>query len=114
MPETSRLEAMGESLKQYLVLNIELIKLEVTRRTSEIGSALVSSLILVSSLLLFIFMLSMGLGFYLSSLIGDTFSGFAIVAGAYLLFILLFLMIRKRLVEKPLRDKIVRKMLEQK
>lgn len=114
MPETSRLEAMGESLKQYLALNVELLKLEITRRSSEIGSSLVSSMILGISLLLFILMFSIGLGFYLSALIGDTYSGFAIVAGAYLLFILVFLLIRKRFVEKPMRDKIVRKMLEQK
>jgi hypothetical protein len=53
----------------------------------------------------------MGVGFYLSALLGDTFSGFGIIAGFYLLISIILLIGRKRLIEKPLRNKIIRKLL---
>lgn len=114
MPELKKIEVLGDSVKQYLMLNYEIIKLEVTRKTSEIGSAIFSSLMLGIALFLFVFTLSMGVGFYLSALLGDTFSGFGIIAGFYLLICIILLIGRKKLIEKPLRNKIIRKLLNNK
>lgn len=111
MPELKKIEGFSESVKQYLMLNYEIIKLEVTRKTSEIGATLFSSFLLGTALFLFVFALSMGVGFYLSALLGDTFSGFGIIAGFYLLISIILLIGRKKLIEKPLRNKIIRKLL---
>jgi hypothetical protein len=111
MPELKKIEGLSDSVKQYLLLNCEIIKLEVTKKTSEIGAYIFSSLLLVIALFLFVFALSMGVGFYLSALLGDTFSGFAIIAGFYLLISIIVLIGRKKLIEKPLRNKIIRKLL---
>jgi hypothetical protein len=111
MPDFEKLEALSNSLKQYLILNLEILKLEVIKKTSETGASLFSSLILGISLFLFVFALSMGIGFYLSALIGDTFSGFAIIAAFYLLISIVLLIGRKKMIEKPMRNKIIRKTL---
>jgi len=114
MPEFKKLEELSDSLKQYLLLNIEIIKLEATNHVSAIGSTVASSLIVGISAFLFVFTLSIGLGFYLSALLGDSYSGFAIIAAFYFLLATILFMGRKRLIERPLRNKIIEKFLEDK
>jgi len=114
MPEFKKLEELTDSLKQYLLLNIEIIKLEATNHVSAIGSTVVSSLVVGISAFLFVFTLSIGLGFYLSALLGDSYSGFAIIAAFYFLLAIILFLGRKRLIERPLRNKIIEKILEEK
>jgi hypothetical protein len=45
MPEFKKIEEISDSLKQYLILNYEIVKLYATERASVIGSSLISSLI---------------------------------------------------------------------
>lgn len=111
MRDLEKIETLSNSLKKYLLLNYEIIKLEVIRKTSEIGSSLFSSMMLGIALFLFAFTLSIGVGFYLSALLGDTFSGFGIIAGFYLLISIILLIGRKKLIEKPFRNLIIRKIL---
>lgn len=112
MPEFDIKDGITENLKDYVKINYELIKLQATERTSVIGSVLISTIIIVTIGLLFVFVLSLGISFYLSALIGDTFSGFLIVAGFYLLVGLILFFGRKNLIDTPLRDKIIQKLLK--
>ncbi|MBP8967362.1 MAG: hypothetical protein KBG33_08225 [Paludibacteraceae bacterium] len=114
MPEFEKITEVRESLKQYLITNFEIIKLQATERASVIGSVLASKLVVGLTVFLFVFTLSIGLGFYLSALLGDTYSGFAIIAGFYFLLVIVLLIGRKKLIENPLRDKIIKKILESK
>ena len=109
MPQHEKLEVLTQHLKRYVNTNCELIKLEATERVSVMGSGLVSGLLIVLAGILFFFFISLGLGFYLSSRLGDNYSGFAIVAGVYFLIGLVLVAGRKKLVERPIRDKIIRK-----
>lgn len=112
MPELDKLDGITENLKDYVSTNYELIKLQATERTSVIGSGIISTIIIVIIGLLFFFALSLGVSFYLSALIGDTFSGFLIVAGFYLLLTLILYFGRKKLLETPIREKIIQKILK--
>jgi hypothetical protein len=114
MSELEKIEGLSDSIKQYIQLNYEIVKLEATRKTSEIGSSLLSSLVLGIALFLFIFASSIYVGFYLSVLLGDTFSGFGIIAGFYLLISIILFFARRKLIEKPLRDKIIETLLADK
>ncbi len=110
MPEYEKLEEITENVKDYVATNCKLIKLQVAERSSVIGSGLISTLLIGITIFLLILFISLGLGFYLSARIGDTYSGFAIVAGFYLLIGIILIVGRKTLVEKPMRDKIIRKL----
>ena len=112
MSEFDKIEEITESLKQYVNINIEILKLEATERTSEIGSSLIGSLAVGITAFLFIMSLSIGIGFYLSALMGDSYSGFLIIAGFYFILALIVLIGRKKYLENPLRDKIIRKILD--
>lgn len=105
---------MGElanSLKSYVNTNIELLKLEVTERCSVIGASLLSNLLVILIVALFALFVSLWLGFYLSALLGDSYSGFAIIAGFYLILGIVLILGKNKFLESPLRDKIIQKVL---
>ncbi len=112
MPEYNKFEEITDSLKEYLLLNFEILKLEVTERISVIGSSLTAMLLVGLSVFLFVFTMSIGLGFYLSALLGDAYSGFAIIAAFYFLLAIALFVGRKKLIERPLRDKIIEKIMK--
>jgi uncharacterized membrane protein len=111
MPELEKIEVLTESLKNYASTNCELIKLKAADYASEFGAGLISGLIIGLAGILFVFFLSLGIGFYISYQMGNDYSGFAIVAGFYFLLGLILILGRKKLMEKPLQDKIIQKIL---
>ena len=111
MNELNKVEEISEGLKQYLMLNYEILKLQATERASVLGSSLFGLLMVWISAFLFVFTLSIGLGFYLSAVLGNAWSGFAIIAAFYFLIGVVLFLGRKKMIEKPLRDIIIDKLL---
>lgn len=109
MSDVGKIEEISESLKRYLNTNYELIKLKAVERFTVILADLISDFLVGLVVFLFVFFTSLWAGFYLSVRLGDNFSGFGIVAGFYLLVGLIMIILRKKVVEKPLRNKIIRK-----
>ena len=109
MPEFGKIEELTENLKKYIATSYELQKLQAIESSSVFGSGLISSLLVGLVVVLFVFFLSLWAGFYLSASIGDNYSGFLIVAGFYFLFGFILILVRKKLIERPLQDKIIRK-----
>jgi len=109
MIENNKAEELTDSLKKYLNTNSELIKLELTERSIAIGTHLISGLLIGMFAVLFIVFISIWAGCYISILLGDNYSGFAIVAGFYFLLCLILLIGKKNLVEIPIRDKVITK-----
>jgi len=112
MPDQGKIEELTENLKSYLSTNFELIKYQGIERTSVIIADLAVNILVGLILLLFVFFISLWACFYLSTLLGDNYSGIAIVAGFYLLLGLLLYTVRKKLIIKPLRNKIIRNILQ--
>lgn len=112
MSEHGEFEGLTESLKSYVDTNLELIKLEVTERSSAIGAALISNILVGVIGALFVLFVSLVAGFYFSSLLGNYYSGFAIIAGFYLVLVFILMIGKKKLVEIPFRDKIIRMLLK--
>ena len=111
MPDYEKLEELTGNLKQYANTNIELAKLEVAERTSVLAGSAVSWLAIGLFGLLCFFFVSLGLCFYISACIGDTFSGFFIVAGVYLLLAAVLYVFRRALIERPLQSKVISSIL---
>lgn len=111
MLEQSKIEDLVESMKSYYNTNYEMRKLETIQHISEIGASFGSVLLIGLVLIFFILFFSIVAGFYFAVLFGNNYAGFAIVAGFYLLIGIILFFGRKKLLEKPFRDKIVRKTL---
>ncbi len=113
MIEPGKLEEFTQNLKLYVDTNFELLKLKAVERTSVVGSGLISGIIISVVALLSLLFLSTGIGFYISNLTGNYSYGFGIVAGFYLLLTLILIIGRKSIIEKPMRNKIIEKMLDE-
>lgn len=109
-----KIEELTKSIKSYITSNIEIFKLEAVELFSVIGASFISSLLIGVVVFLFVVFLSLCAGFYFSSLFGDNYSGFAIVAGFYLIIAIILIIGRKKIVEKPLQDQIIRKIFNKK
>lgn len=114
MADVGKIEEITEQLKSYVATNYELIKLKAVERLTVILSDLISNFLVGLVLFLFVFFTSLWACFYLSARLGDNYSGIAIVAGFYLLVGLILLIVRKKMIEKPLRNKIIRKVFSKK
>ena len=114
MEQQGKLEELTANLKRYADTNFELIKLKVAERSSIIGSGLISSLVIGLVGILFVLFISLWAGFYISAILNNSYSGFMIVAGFYLLLALILIIVKKQLLEKPLRDRIIRKLFSKK
>lgn len=113
MIEQDKLEELTENLNKYVKTNFELIKLEATERACVVGSKLIVSLILLVVGCLLVLFISLGASFYLSDYFKNNYIGFVIVAGFYFLIGLILILGKKALVERPLRDKIIRKVFSE-
>lgn len=111
MLEYEKLEPLTDGLKAYIKTNMELIKLEMVERTSVIGSGLIASLAVALALVFSVLFISLFAAFYFSTYFGNSYIGFALVGGFYLLVGLVLLVAGKGLIERPMRDKIVEKIL---
>ncbi len=112
MPEQGKIEELTTSLKVYVQTNIELFKLEATERTSVIGSSLLSFLLVGFSLFLFVLFVSISTGFLLANYFNDNYIGFGLVTIFYLVLTLILIIGRKKFIERPIRDKIIRRILK--
>ncbi|MDP5171159.1 MAG: phage holin family protein [Bacteroidia bacterium] len=104
-------EALAEGIKDYLSTNSELLKLEATQESSEVVSMMISGLIIGLLAGLFFLFASVSVGFYFSTILGNHSSGFAMVAGFYLLIGAVLYLGRKRLLESPICNMIIRLVL---
>jgi ABC-type phosphate transport system permease subunit len=109
MQEHTKIETLTNGFKAYLNTNCELIKLQATEKSASIGSVIISKILIGVVAVLFVLFISLGFGFYLSAYFGNNYIGFAIVAGFYFVLGLVLVIARKGLIERPIRDKIIRK-----
>lgn len=107
MVDPDKMEIITDQVKAYIATNIELIKLEAADRISDVLSVLIGNLVIAAIGFLFLLFISLWAGFYISNLTGDTYTGFAIVAGIYLIPGLILSIGRKKLLTEPISKNII-------
>lgn len=108
-----QIEDLIVNLKSYASSSFEIIKLEAVERTSSIAANFISGLVIGLVVILFAFFSSLGICFYLSELLGNNYWGFGIVAGAYLLLGIVLIIGRKKLLNKPIRNRIIQELFQE-
>jgi polyferredoxin len=107
-------EGLFERIKEYVQVRIRLAVLVSTEKAAEVYASLVSNLLMAIFLVMAFLFGSLALAFYLAERFKSTWCGFLCVAGIYLLIALFYLLLKKKMVEKPLMDQAVRKFLAEK
>ena len=90
-----------QTLKHYIGLQQEYVKLDVIEKSVRILTVLIMALILSTLFLIMAFYLSFALAYALEPLVGSV-AAFAIVAGVYLVLLALVFIFRHNWIEKPL------------
>lgn len=99
---TDSINHTGDKIQDYLESTAEYYKLRLFKSAMQFSTSLVSMLVIGFISFLFLIFISIGGALYLSSVIGNPFSGFLIVAGIYLVSLLLVLIFGKGFIEKKM------------
>ena len=109
--EINSVEKLTENLKGYVNTRYEIITLQVTQQTANIGSKSVAIILIGLFIGMFLLFVNVALAFYISSLLQNNYAGFFIVAGFYLVLALIILLFRKKLIIIPIRNVIIKQFL---
>lgn len=112
MEEQTKIEELSDKLKSYMDTRYDLIVLNASDKVSTIGSQFIAYLLIGILSLLFIVLFSIALSLYISSMYGNTFTGFFFVGGMYLLLTILLIAFKKHVIN-PFRNKILRAVLSE-
>ena len=113
MLQNNKAEELIEGVKKYISTNYDLIKLQTIERSSVILSSLLSTIFIGLVMLLFVFFISLAAGFYLSTKYDSMCIGFSIVGGFYFLLGIILMLTRKKSLEEPIQDKIIKKIFNE-
>jgi hypothetical protein len=103
-----KVEGLTEHVKEYINTKIELTKLRLAEKTSQIIGNLIAFAIVAVLFLFVIVFGSIAGAWALSELIGKPYSGFLIVAGFYLLLGIIVWFARNRLIRFPVMNAIIK------
>ncbi len=99
---------LKKDVLEYIEVKLDLIRLHTAENLSRIFSN-VATIAVIGYLLFFIILfISIAAGYYIGSLLDSNELGFLCVAGFYSLLLVLFLVFRKKIVERPVIKAIVR------
>lgn len=104
-------EELFEKAVAYGETSIELLKLKAVAKTSVHVSTLVARLLLFFVFAMFLFILSIGVSFWLGGLLGQVYYGFFTVAAFYLLVALIVLLLRPS-IKKRITNAIISNLLK--
>ncbi|HLN72468.1 MAG: hypothetical protein ACM3O8_10690 [Methylococcaceae bacterium] len=105
-------ESLIEKGEQYGKTTLELIKLKTLDKSADVTSTLASWIIVIVLIVLFFFILNIGIALWIGELLGKEYLGFFVVAGFYGLLALVFGVFREKLIKKPVNNSIISQVLE--
>ena len=103
----NKAEALISDLKDYFSTNIELVKFQTLDKSSDVGSRVLSKLIVATFAIFAMLFISIWLALFLSDYLEVRYSGFLIVGAFYTLIFLIMLLGIKPILEKPIRNSII-------
>ena len=106
----ARAEELVGNIKAYFDSRIESIKLSIAEKTSRVIANLVAGIIVIFIFFLFIVFAGIALSFFLGSWIGNTWAGFLIVAGLYLIMGIIVWAGRGKLIRLPVMNALIKQL----
>jgi cation transporter-like permease len=110
----TQIEMLFEKAEEYSKTTLELLKLQAIRKSADVISSLVSKAVIAMSVALSIFIISIGLALWLGKFTGESYYGFFIISGIYILLALLLYTFRISWIKTALKNNCISKMLNEK
>ncbi|MFW5793199.1 MAG: phage holin family protein [Bacteroidota bacterium] len=99
---------MLEKIKEYVSSRILLLKIEGTQRVSDAFSVLFRKIVLLLIFCFFLIFISVALALWIGEIYDSNIIGFLVTGAIYLLVFIVFLIFKKQLLEKYIKDEVVR------
>ena len=111
MEESSKIENLAKNVKEYVNIQVEIVKLSAINKLSILVAKIAFVFTVAFLSLPFIIFGSMALGYYLSTLTGNIYTGFLLVTGLYLIIGIILFSGRKSLILNPVRNLLIKQIL---
>jgi|SRR5579863_2561668 len=106
------IETLIKKSGEYLETKIELTKLKAVNTSSDVLSTLIYLILKILIIFLFIGFISVAIAILISKTLGEYYLGFSIVAGFYLIVLLIVYIQRKNWIKGPIANSLINKMLK--
>lgn len=105
--EPTVIESLVEHVEAYTRTTVDLAKLHVVQKASQVLSNIAVTIVLVVLSSLILLMASVGAALWIGESLNSGYIGFFIVAGFYLILGLFLYLLRDRIIKKPVSDSII-------
>jgi len=112
--EDNFFEESKERVQEYVKDRILLLKLEAVEKISRLTATIVSGLLITIFSFFIILFVSIMVGYLIGEALHHTYWGFAIVAGIYVFLLVLIVIFRKNLIERPIINAVIDVFFEKK
>ena len=102
-------EALFERTKDYVETRADLYKLKAIKKTAEVGSSIISKVVIGVVFSSFLIMFNIAIGLFLGDLMGKLYYGFLSLAGFYLIVGILIYTNRQKILKLPIANSIIKK-----
>ena len=106
------LDHATKAAQDYVKAEIDLIRIELTEKLSDILATVVTRFVLYIALILPVIFAFLALGYYLSALLESKALGFLSVTGIMIVILLLLFVLRKPLIKGPIQDSLIKGLSE--
>lgn len=110
----TNMEQLYQKAKDYTEISIELFRLNAIDKTADLVSSLLSRFILAMFVTMFTLFVNIALSLYIGKLLEETYLGFLIVSGIYLVLSIVILLYSDKLLKQPLTNLVIAKLLKTK
>jgi hypothetical protein len=110
--KTNLLGSLLDVATDYGETSIELIKLKILDKTTDIVSSLLPLSIVIVFFLSFLLFVNLGLAFWLGDILGKTFYGFLVVAGCYIIAAIFIRIFLHKWIKRFVGDYMVKRLLK--
>ena len=103
----AKTEQLAEDIKELVNVKLDSVKLTVAEKSSKVASNIISATIAALAVILFIIFFSVALAYFLGEVLNNTWAGFLIVSGIYMLSAILIRLIKEKLIRIPIMNSIL-------
>jgi hypothetical protein len=109
---THHIDELFSEARDYIDTKTELIRLKMADKTSDVVSSATAGIAITIAILFFFTLLNIGIALWIGEAIGNSYSGFFIVAGFYALVALVVYLCRDQWLKEPISNAIIRKLFK--
>ena len=109
----SKIEHLVHLAKEYVSLRIHLTELKLGNKSSLLASSLITISILFMIAFFFVLVLTVGLALWIGDSLGQSYLGFLIMAGFYLVVGLVLFIFRNKWIKEPVNNLIVKELFDE-